>query len=455
MENDLRYLAVNLPEDLRKLKGYGDFDRMRRVIAQRLAGDLPEALRKRLELELIIIDLIPPAYPFTKSEALARAQAAIEGFTEEELDALRDADAADWAFVNGEVRFRANFIHNLFTTRPQIAARAKDPKVMAEKRRDHALLDETIAQMKAEGGLAYRIRLRMALSIDADAARVGEPITVHLPLPREADQVRNVKILHVDPKPSFIAPPDFPQRTLCFKENLREGQVFTVEFEYETHMKYHDLDPAKVSPEQPSFDLEEQPPHIVFTPYLRMLAEEIVGDETNPLEKARKIYDFITTKVIYSFVRNYWTMTNLPEYMATGLKGDCGIFSLLFITLCRMVGVPARWQSGLFVAPGDVGNHDWAQFYIAPYGWLFADGSFGCAAHHWGSETRRRFYFGNLDPFRMPAAGAFQHAFDPPKKHPRHDPYDNQLGEVEYADHGLYKGEFDTEITLLSLDKLN
>ena len=35
--------------------------------------------------------------------------------------------------------------------------------------------------------------------------------------------------------------------------------------------------------------------------------------------------------------------------------GDCGVFALLFITLCRIAGIPARWQSGLAVRPGRVG----------------------------------------------------------------------------------------------------
>ena len=37
--------------------------------------------------------------------------------------------------------------------------------------------------------------------------------------------------------------------------------------------------------------------------------------------------------------------------------------ALTFITMCRIAGVPARWQSGLYVAPDSVGSHDWAEFY--------------------------------------------------------------------------------------------
>ncbi|NLG24299.1 MAG: hypothetical protein GX558_03020 [Clostridiales bacterium] len=43
-----------------------------------------------------------------------------------------------------------------------------------------------------------------------------------------------------------------------------------------------------------------------------------------------------------------------------------------------------------------------------------------------------------------------QQEFDPPKAHPRHDPYDNQSGEVEYADRGLSGREYRCERELLS-----
>ena len=116
--------------------------------------------------------------------------------------------------------------------------------------------------------------------------------------------------------------------------------------------------------------------------------------------------------------------------------------ALLFITLCRCAGIPARWQSGLCAEPNDVGMHDWAMFYVAPYGWMFADPSYGGGAHRAGNEARRLHYFGNLDPYRMVANCEFRAPFDPPKKHWRHDPYDNQAGEIEYEDRGLRGPEY-------------
>lgn len=102
----------------------------------------------------------------------------------------------------------------------------------------------------------------------------------------------------------------------------------------------------------------------------------------------------------------------------------------------------------------DIGMHDWSQFYVAPYGWLYADCSFGSSAYREGDEAKRDFYFGNLDPFRMCAASEFQHQFDPPMSHMRYDPYDNQDGEAEYEDGLLLNSQIYTNQDMLEWEEL-
>ena len=226
------------------------------------------------------------------------------------------------------------------------------------------------------------------------------------------------------------------------------------QYSFDYHINYVELDPKRVAGEQPDFCLEEQSPHIMFTPYLRELRDELAGDETNPVILARRFYDFVTTKVMYSFVREYFTIECIPEYCAVNLKGDCGVQALLFITLCRMSGIPARWQSGLYATDYYTGCHDWAQFYVAPYGWVFADLSFGGSAWRAGEIERWNYYFGNLDVFRMPANSEIQKAFVPEKKWLRIDPIDNQRGEFEYEDHGLRFSQVEVSQKLISMEDI-
>lgn len=64
-----------------------------------------------------------------------------------------------------------------------------------------------------------------------------------------------------------------------------ENEGFWVEYEYDSTIRYQQPDPALVSSEQPDFEIQELLPHIQFTPFLRSLAADIIGEETNPLEK--------------------------------------------------------------------------------------------------------------------------------------------------------------------------
>ena len=128
--------------------------------------------------------------------------------------------------------------------------------------------------------------------------------------------------------------------------------------------------------------------------------------------------------------------------------------ALTFITLCRLVGIPARWQSGLSVSPTGVGCHDWAMFYIAPKGWMYADCSFGASMARQGEEELRRHYFGSLDTGRMVANHAFEAPFDPPMYGFRSDPYDNQSGECEVDGVGLYGDALDTRKELVDFEDL-
>ena len=465
--SDLQYLTVGLPEDIEKLKWYGDFERAEKVINMRLEKDIPEALRKRLNLEKWILKRMPLEYVYTEEEALKLLQETLEGVTAEEMERLRDEGSAEWIFVRGQVRYKDDFLENLLKTRTELWPRLKDPSRVKGRIEGSRLLDETVRAMKEKGGLAYRMRVRASLRLERQGDRAGACIKVHLPVPVEQGQMRHVRLLGTSMEPVSVAPAEYPQRTVYMEAGSEEGKEFWAEYELENHTRYVSLENAGSENEpgasgesgenqkgEAALYLGEQLPHIRFTPYLRALTEQVAGEETNPLRKARRIYDYITAHVMYSFVRQYSTIANLPEYMAAGLKGDCGIYALLFITMCRIAGVPAKWQSGLYATPLDIGCHDWAQFYAEPFGWLYADCSFGGAAYRAGAMERWNFYFGNLDPFRIVLCTRFQHEFQPPKTFLREDPYDNQVGEAEYKDRETEAGEYKTMQQMLEIQEI-
>ena len=456
---DAATLNLPLPEDILHLKHFGDLERLDRVLDLRIADEnLPDALRRRLRLEKQVIARLPLEYPYDADAALAVLSGGIAGYTREELERDRDLGKLDWIYLNGRPRFHRTVLNTLVKTRPALEPRVLAMDLLEHKRRNSAALDAVIERMRAEGGAARRWHVRHSLRVLPGYERPGTQIRVHLPLPIACDYTRNIELIAAGPTDPAAAPPDAAQRTAFFEKPLAAGEVFFVEYAFETHMPWRDLDPRCAGegfPEDVGREyLCEQPPHICFTPAVRAVAAEIGGAEANPLRRARRVYDFLTQRPIYSFVRNYFTYENLPGHMLTSMKGDCGIFALCFITLCRLMGIPARWQSGLYCAPHDVGSHDWAEFWCAPWGWLPVDASFGNAAWHAGSALRHEFYFGHLEPFRLPAARAFQAPFDPPKRFLRDDPYDNQTGEAEYADAPLFDPQLEKETVLLDWEEI-
>lgn len=455
MDLTLKSLLVPLPEDIQKLKGYGAFKEAMRLIDLRLQESLPTMVKERLVLERVILSRIPEQYPHSEDEALRILQTMFEDVTRADLEAAREADAADWYFIDGEVFYKDDFVDNLMKTRASWAKRVKPDQRRDDKEGNFSMLDDIVQRMKRDRGAAYRMTIEMGLKINPEIAAGDNVLSVHLPLPIAYRQVKQVEILEISPQPKHIGEALHPQRTVFFSGKFSPEQAFRVRFRCENHSRYIEPDPDLVSPLQPSFYTEEFPPHLTFTPLIQSVSREIVGGEKNPLIKARKIYDFMTEEIIYSFMRPYITLTNIPEYCLTSRKGDCGVLALTFIALCRAAGVPARWQSGLYANPLSIGNHDWAEFYVEPFGWIFVDPSFGGSAYRQGNKARHAFYQTNLDPFRIPFASAFQYPMYPALKYLRNDPYDNQNGEAEYEDRPLYGQDRITRSTLLEIEPID
>ena len=440
---DVQTFSDRLPEDIERMKWAGDWDGAQKRIDYLLGQNIPGRLRARLALEKARIDDIRRSYCYTREEAIAFMREKVPDFSGEDLDRLDLMGATDFTYENGRRKYLRSFRGTLLKANPEIRRRAG---ILPDDKPTET--DLLIKEIMEKGEKSVRLRIRATLRVRDEAFAPGETYTVHLPIPAPSQQTEDIKLLSFSHTPLKIAPEDAWQRTVCFRETLKENQTFSVEYEYTQHCRYYRYgDTARVydfDAPPTEADLAEEQPHLVFTPYLRALHDELAGDIRDPLAAAKAFYDYITKNIPYSFVRHYATIDHGAEYLATNLKGDCGLQALLFIALCRMHGIPARWQSGLDAAPGDVGSHDWAQFYIDGPGWLFCDPSYGGGAVRRGLEWRREFYFGNLEPYRMAANRGYAKPFDPPKKYFRADPFDNQDGEAETESGPLFGKDTET-----------
>ena len=131
----------------------------------------------------------------------------------------------------------------------------------------------------------------------------------------------------------------------------------------------------------------------MFTAEMRELSRQIVGRQTDPCRKAKMIYDWIADPSSTAIPSN--TRPSAISAIIAAVKGygDCGQAAFLFITLCRLNGIPARWQSGWNTFPGLKDIHDWSEIYLAPYGWVPVDPYMGLFAMRYATtlspEQRR------------------------------------------------------------------
>ena len=444
INHTLRYQNVGLPEDILRMKHHGDYENAIRLIDIRLQDEnLPQSLRCCLQVQREMMVRMPVEFPYTYDEALAMIRQHIPDFTKEEFDRIIAQRKIRWSYVNGQFRIYERFFASLVKAYPGFAQRAKQSLPGVESAVGGVpLLDYSMGKMKQSGSMTNRIRIRASVKLKDEQFKPGMFIRVHLPIPSACQQQKDICIEKFFPDNGQIAPEDAHQRTICWEENMEENHEFWVEYSYTHTACYTDLEGVTAVPGAYDFDLQEQPPHIVFTPYIRALVEELTDGITDPLQKARIFYDFITKNMSYTYMPSYFLLDSIPDACAQNFNGDCGVFALLLLTLCRCAGIPAQWQSGFAAEPDFCGGHDWVRFYVEPQGWLFADCSYGVAARRNGNEERRKFYFGNLDPYRMVANDAFQADFTVAKEFWRADPYDNQVGEMESAQKGFSYEEY-------------
>ncbi len=98
---------------------------------------------------------------------------------------------------------------------------------------------------------------------------------------------------------------------------------------------------------------------------MKKLARQIVGNETNSLRKAEKLQSWVYRNLRKTMASNASTSLAVLHNRA----GDCTEHSLLFITLARAAGVPAREVGGLmyvdggWLSAGIFGWHAWAEIH--------------------------------------------------------------------------------------------
>jgi len=124
-------------------------------------------------------------------------------------------------------------------------------------------------------------------------------------------------------------------------------------------------------------------------------ARAIMGQERNPYLKALAAYNYVVAFLSYSA-----GATDVLESLKTR-RGDASVYSLLFTSLLRASGVPARPVAGYVVSSeGRAVRHLWAEFYLEQLGWVPVDPALADGLK-FGDFPRvlnpASYYFGSMD----------------------------------------------------------
>lgn len=449
-----------------RLELQGQFKQAASLLGAALQSkSLPATERKQLAFELDRLERIRKDFPYTKEGMFAELKGAVKGLTAEEYERWLAEGRFESREIDGTRYFANTSVSNLFFRYPELNARRTPPKdtVALQKARLESCTAIRAAAMaeKKPYVLPKRFHVTMTVTAKPTAAPAGEIIRAWLPIPRHYPFQDDFQLVSASPAVSRTDSKESPIRCVYLEQPARNNAStqFKIEYEYTAHAVSFDIKPGDVRPCDPNDPAVKrflaEAPHVVFTPEMRALSQKIVGNETNPCLKAKKCFDWIADNIKYSFALEYSTIRNLSDYTRAKGYGDCGQEAMLFITLCRLNGIPARWQSAWNTFPGDKDIHDWSEIYLAPYGWVPVDPYMGLWAMRYATtlapEQRRQirdFYFGGLDQYRMIANCDHAQTLTPPKQSMRSDNVDFQRGELECGDRNIYFDQYSYNLTL-------
>jgi transglutaminase-like putative cysteine protease len=180
---------------------------------------------------------------------------------------------------------------------------------------------------------------------------------------------------------------------------------FDIEYEVTRHERMA-LDPAAPQVISASLSATERQDDLqpdVLVPVTGLpadLAVKVTQGKTQPLDKARAIYDYVFTNMRYDKTGNGWGRGDVL-YACDAKKGNCTDFHSLFIAMARSQGIPARFEIGFPLPPDKhsaeiASYHCWSDFYLDGKGWIPVD-----ISEAWKHPEKHDYFFGSHDVNRI------------------------------------------------------
>ena len=296
-------------------------------------------------------------------------------------------------------------------------------------------LDFGVASAQPLRQATFELRNEIKIKVPEGAQR----LRIWVALPQDNDPAQQVRDLKIEAPYAYRIERDSEGSRVLYLEgvNPKDKEVTIVETFGLTRREIRDqVDATKARPltdaDRARFaKYLEANKHVVIDPEIRKLADEIVGNETNPVLAARKLYDWVLENVEY-WVKDPTNKKASPvgstSYCLTFRTGNCTDFESLWASLARARGIPTQIVYGSFLKPDlraqdqDQSYHCWAEFYAPGLGWVHHDvavadlyhGDFPVNADNerllrltvadgvFGNDPAKvNYYFGSLDERRV------------------------------------------------------
>jgi hypothetical protein len=378
------------------------------------------------------------------------------------------AKSLECMMIDGEKRYFHNSASNLFLIDSAAAACKRAADQPPANRKETTLekhLPKVVASLRANGqtqAAPVSMTVTYSVTLKPDAVPDGEVVRCWLPYARDdCRRQTDIRLLSVSDDRYILSPPSYAHRTIYMEKTARKGEplTFSLAFSYRSAPEWFHLDAQELQPYDTGSELyraytAERPPHIVFSNSIRELSQRIIGDETQLYEKIKRLIVYIDKTYPWASSRDYSTIDSIPEYVMTQGHGDCGLVTLLFVTLARYNGIPARWQSGFMMHPNSTNMHDWSEYYIEGLGWIPMDESFG--VNHFATDDDVRYFYTNgTDAYRWVVNSDYSLPLYPAKIFPRSDIMDFQRGELEWKGGNLYYDQWDWDFDVSYLENVD
>ncbi len=399
----------------------------------------------------------------TKDDIISQIESGY-GFapTDSSLSKWEQSNTLEFRIIDGEKRYFRNAAPNVFRVDESAKKMNKMLAPSSDTPSDSLLVDAFNQKKTTETVGKYllpkkKMRIHYTLTVKDNVVENGETVKAWLPFPRkDIDRQTEVKLLSSSPSSHTLSGHKTAHSSIYMEQNAEKDKptIFEVEFEFTSQGEWFNLSEIEPKPYNKNSGLyktytAERIPHIQFSNNIKELTDSITHYAETPVENLQAIYRYIVASYPWASALEYSTISNIPEYVIKNRKGDCGQVALLLITMLRYKGIPARWQSGWMMHPGEVNLHDWAEVYFEGTGWVPCDVSFG-RRDNISIEPGSEFFMSGIDSYRLYINSDFSDSFFPAKQYPRSENVDFQRGEVETNSWNLYFNQWRYKMEVMS-----